>query len=233
MHALITNAGSAKRLEGKVYVITFFVSETEWALDKKMGLFKQMRDAESWLEKTAMQYGKTVRFVNGVYGLFEPFSTSIISDYNSGESHTDIAIKYLLQAGCPLENYPEWVKKNSGCDQSLVFIVANKHGRGYACPICIPGSNLPEGAILFHSTTDPLIAGNIIHEMLHLFGAEDLYAVTPEMADINAKAEKMFPKEVMHNSYVPLHELMISPLTAWLVGLSDKKEPWFDDFLLS
>ena len=56
MHAPITNAGSARVLEGKIYVITFFVSETDWPLDGKMDLFKQMRDAESWLEKEAAKY---------------------------------------------------------------------------------------------------------------------------------------------------------------------------------
>lgn len=53
MHSPITNAGSARILEGNVYVITFFVSETDWPMDQKMDLFKQVRDAESWLEKMA------------------------------------------------------------------------------------------------------------------------------------------------------------------------------------
>ena len=41
----------------------------------------------------------------------------------------------------------------------------------------------------------------------------------------------MYPKEVMHNHYFPLAELEISPLTAWLVGLSEKEESWFETFL--
>ena len=31
--------GSAKKLEGSIYVITFFVSETPWPLNEKMELF--------------------------------------------------------------------------------------------------------------------------------------------------------------------------------------------------
>lgn len=231
-HPSITNAGSARVLEGRIYVITFFVSETEWALEKKMDLFKQMRDAESWLEKTAMQYGKTVRFVNGVHGLFEPFITDIVPDYNSGNPQNGIAEKYLRQAGCPVIGYKEWVKKNSGCDQSMVYIIANKPGRGYANPLASGTSDEhPEGAILFDSPDWPLYAGNIAHEMLHLFGAVDLYAVTPEMAGIDVKMENMYPKEIMHRSHYPMEELMISPLTAWLIGLSDKQESWFEEFL--
>lgn len=232
MHTPITNAGSARVLEGRIYVITFFVSETEWPLTKKMELFKQMRDAESWLEKTAMQYGKNVRFVNGVHGLFEPFITDIVPDYNSGHPQHGIAEKYLQQAGYPVHGYKEWVKKNSGCDQSMVYIIANKPGRGYANPLSSGTSDEhPEGAILFDSPDWPLYAGNIAHEMLHLFGAVDLYAVTPDMEEIDARIEKMYPKEIMHRTHYPMEELMISPLTAWLIGLTGQQEPWFEDFL--
>ena len=72
------NKGSAKKLEGNIYVITFFVSETPWPLNEKMTLFKEVRDAESWIEWKAKGYGKTVRFVNGVHGLFEPFESFFI-----------------------------------------------------------------------------------------------------------------------------------------------------------
>lgn len=113
MHAPITNAGSARVLEGKIYVITFFVSETDWPIDKKMDLFKQMRDAESWLEWRASEYGKTVRFVNGVHGLFEPFVKDILPDYESGKPSTEIAETYLRQAGCPVDGYKEWVKRTT------------------------------------------------------------------------------------------------------------------------
>ena len=95
------------------------------------------------------------------------------------------------------------------------------------------GSDCPEGTVLYHSAGKPLETGSIIHEFLHLFGAVDLYE-TPEQTKENSdRMEKMYPKEVMHNHYFPLKELQLSPLTAWLVGLSDKEEPWFESFLLS
>ena len=225
------NRGSAKKLEGSIYVITFFVSETAWPMGEKMDLFKLVRDAESWLEWKAKGFGKTVRFVNGVHGLFQPFEIDIVPDYNSGTPQWAIAEKYLKAAGCPSdESYPEWVKKNTGCDQSLVFIIANKEGRGYANPIYWE-SNGPEGTILYHSPKTKLMAGHIIHEFLHLFGAVDLYETNVQTAENSARMEKMYPKEVMHHSYFPLKELELCPLTAWLVGLSDKEEPWFESFL--
>lgn len=225
------NKGSAKKLEGNIYVITFFVSEAPWPLNEKMTLFKEVRDAESWIEWKAKGYGKTVRFVNGVHGLFEPFETDIVPDYNSGRPQWGIAKKYLKDAGYPSDSsYHEWIKKNSGCDQSLVFVIANRLGRGYANPDHHHSSG-PEGTILYHSNYSRLMACAIIHEFLHLFGAVDLYETDVQTANNSAKMEKMYPKEVMHNPYFPLKELELSPLTAWLVGLNNIEEAWFESFL--
>jgi len=56
--------------------------------------------AESGLERMARLYGTTVRFVNGVHGLFEPFITDIIPDYNVEKGFNgNVAVKYLSQAG--------------------------------------------------------------------------------------------------------------------------------------
>jgi len=226
------NSGSAKKLEGSIYVVTFFVSETPWDENEKMDLFKKLRDAESWLEWKAKEYGKTVRFVNGVHGLFESFEVEVVPDYEAGPA-TDIAERYLTKAGLPADvGYSAWVKRNSGCDQSLIFVIANKPGRGYANPL--GGDNdWAEGTVLFHSSGRPLESSSIIHEFLHLFGAVDLYETDAQTKENSDRMEKMYPKEVMHNHYYPLKELQLSPLTAWLVGLSDKQEPWFDSFLLS
>ena len=227
-----TNVGSARRLEGKVYVITFFVTETPWEQKEKLELFKCVRDAESWLEWKSSEYGKTVCFVNGVHGLFEPFEVDIVPDYDSGNAQSDIAKRYLQKAGLPADSsYAEWVKRNSGCDQSLVFVIANKEGRGYANPLGW-SSDRPEGTVLFHSLRRPLYAGDIIHEFLHLFGAIDLYETDVQSKENAQRMESMYPKEVMHACHYPLTELMICPLTAWLVGLSDREEPWFESFLV-
>ena len=225
------NTGSAKKLEGSIYVITFFVSETPWPMNKKMALLKQVLRAESWLEKKAKKYGKDVKFVNGLHGFYEPFEAEIVPDYDSGNPQWGIAQKYLRAAGYPADaSYPRWVKEISGCDQSLIIVIANKYGRGYANAAYWETDD-PEGAILYHSNKFKIGASNIIHEILHLFGAVDLYETKEQTAENSTWIEQMYPKEVMHNPYYPLKELVICPLTAWLVGLSDKKESWYENFI--
>jgi len=120
----------------------------------------------------------------------------------------------------------------AGGDHSLIFVIANKPGRGYANQFG-GDHDWAEGAVLFHSAQRPLENRSIIHEFLHLFSAVDLYETDAQTKENSDRMEKMYPKEVMHNHYFPLKELQLSPLTAWLVGLSDKQEPWFESFLLS
>lgn len=233
MDHLTINGGSAKRLEGNIYVILFFVSETAWPEKEKMDLYNRIREAESWLKNKAKEYGKTVSFVNGTHGLYEPFEAEIVPDYDSGNASAEAVKLYLQKAGFPTgPDYRFWAKINSACEQSLTIIVANKKGRSYSIPH-FRGSEGPEGTVLFHSVDRPLIVSSIIHEMLHLFGAEDLYETDYQSKENSDRMEKMYPKEVMHNHYFPLEELQLSPLTAWLVGLTDKEEPWFADFLPS
>lgn len=130
--------GSAKRFEGRICVLTFFVPETPWPENENPDLFKNLRDAEA----------------------------------------------------CP-----DWIKHNSGCDRSTVFIVANKHGRGYA-NVHYCGTDGQEGAFLYHSKARQLESGAIIHEFLHLFGAVDLYETDRQSRENSGRIGKMFAKEV-------------------------------------
>lgn len=81
-------------------MVTFFVSETPWDENEKMDLFKKLRDAESWLEWKAKEYGRAVRFDNGVHGLFEPFEVEVVPNYEAGPA-ADLAERYLTKAGLP------------------------------------------------------------------------------------------------------------------------------------
>lgn len=224
--------GSAKALDGKIYVLTIFLTEEEWPLGDKLDVFKTIRDGETWLEQQAAAYGKTVVFVNGEAGLFKPFISSIPPDYDSGSPSVTIVKENMAKAGYPTgKDFIDWTKERAGCSQAFVFVVANAFGRGYAIPFWAEGPDWAflEGCILYHSPEYKLKPCSIAHEFLHLFGAWDLYPTDVQSQENSDRMEKMFPNEVMH-THAPLDKLEMSPLTAWLVGLTDKEESWFESF---
>lgn len=228
----MSSVGSAKVLDGRIYVLSFFVAASEWRLDEKLDVFKTIRDAENWLERQAASYGKKVTFVNGERGVFKPFVAPVPPDYDSGGPSVTFVKEYMAKAGYPSGRaFLNWAKERAGCPQAIVFVVANKYGRGYALPFFSGGPDWAflEGCVLYHSPAWRLDPCGVAHEFLHLFGAWDLYPTDVQSEENSRRMDKMYPNEVMHRN-APLDKLQLSPLTAWLVGLNGKKEPWFESF---
>lgn len=228
------NTGSAKRLSGKILVLTLFITEKDWPEQEKNILYNMVLEAESWMESLAMRYGKFAKFVNATEGLSTPYFAHIPPDADSKELKDSLVVAYLTKLGVPLDEFCDWAKENFGCSQALLFVVANDLGRGYANKSYnFHPKDCPEAAILYHSALGKMTSADVIHEFLHLFGAIDLYhdwscGISKEKAE---SFRLMYPREIMRTTSYPLDELMISPLTAWLIGLSDKKEAWFDEYL--
>ena len=232
------DTGSVKKLEGRILVLTMYVSDDIWPLEDKKQIAKAIREAEDWLEDLGMKgYGKEVRFVNSERELTEPMaSTPRASSLKTSQT----VEAYLRRLGIPAEGFRSWGKETFGCDQSLLLIAINREGRSFAAPDAARllvdftlSEDKPEGAYILYSALRTVSPSMVAHEMLHLFGAMDLYeelgsALDKEKAD---RIESMYPKEIMRTTSLPLDEVTVSPLTAWLVGLTEKKEDWFDDFL--
>jgi len=61
----------------------------------------------------------------------------------------------------------------------------------------------------------------IAHEVLHIFGAEDLYP-HPENSSFNFNAiAERYPYEIMRATYPDISKLRISPITKYLIGWQD------------
>ena len=90
-----------------------------------------------------------------------------------------------------------------------------------------------EGSMMYNSFENgqPECAASIAHELCHLFGAEDLYATFIQTEENEARARELFPDDIMLKVSYDISTLKIDRLTAWLVGLTDEKEDWYEDFL--
>ena len=64
--------GSAPALEGKIYVLICFVSETEWDENEMADYCGLIFEAEDWLVSQAKNYGKEVSFKNAYRGFSKP-----------------------------------------------------------------------------------------------------------------------------------------------------------------
>ena len=232
------NQGSVRVLEGNIYVLTCFISETGWGDEEVESFTDWILEAEDWLVEQAGDYGKDVTFENETAGLDTPLLFDhIVSGAGTGEEPVDLVSKLMPRIGYAngLE-FVEWVHDNTDCDGCMVLIVANKPGRGYAMAFQDNYSRekyFREGAMLYTSYEEgvPNCPASIAHEMCHLFGAEDLYATFLQSGENEARARELFPDDIMLRVSYNINTQKIDWLTAWLVGLTDEMEDWYLDFL--
>ena len=242
----------SKRLEGKVYVLTLYITESTFRKEDADRFNNRVLYAESFLSEQAARYGKRLEFQNGYFGITNPIRFDYIPD-NMPQWEFDILLRAYKKIGYnSIEQFHDWVRKNTDATQCVEIVVVNKDRTGQS------GVSVPYTADsddyycvvfmgeTFWSTNTHLYSRTIAHEMLHNYGAVDLYESK------NPKGPK-FPSErfrqlvntnftreggakyddVMTNLYEA--DLMIynnvGGLTAWLIGWTDRYEPWYKEFI--
>lgn len=230
------NEGSAKKLTGDCLVINIFLDDmvSSWDSAEVESTLGYIKDAATFLENEASRYGAdlALHYTDAASSVYIKTSKNIST---SGDDLLWIELlfadtTYRTLEGCArayftLEDYDNW----------CVLIHLSKSGRSYAIPC---NSNYydheiyySERAVMFYSTDTSRpyysVAANYAHELLHLFGAHDLYKdfVTGESALL---VEHFFPNEIMFNIYDDIGMQAVSPYTAYRVGWSNVIAEPFD-----
>ena len=129
------------------------------------------------------------------------------------------------------------VKTAAQCDNVQVLIFSTYRGRSYALPFT-PGrdssTRFLESAVIFdqYQNGNELKTGTIIHEMLHLYGAWDIYRAFEQSEGQRIPGDGLFLHSIMKDSHdQDLNDLRIDLITQWLIGWSDKYYTWFEYYL--
>lgn len=223
------NEGSAKRLSGNCLIVNIFVDDaaSSWNNDDIDNALRYISDAAFFLENEAALYGAELKlnFTDKNSSVYIKTSKNISP---SGDDLLWIELMfadtvYRTLEGCAssyfdLDSYDNW----------CVLIHVAKAGRSYAIPCNSDYFDheiySSERAVMFYSAdaSKPYysVAANYAHELLHLFGAQDLYedAVT---ADSVTFIKHFFPNEIMFNIHDDIGTQAVSPYTAYRVGWSD------------
>ncbi|HEY4788890.1 MAG TPA: hypothetical protein VIH57_22730 [Bacteroidales bacterium] len=230
--------GSAIELKGKIYILSVFITTPgkTWTYDEKTDLLTSQFKAQDWLKQQAKLYGADISFENGFYGLKSDIVVDEIKSIKElYEARQDWVYQVLTKIGysSPLE-FLERLKNTKDCANALVIIYANQSGRSYAVPYST-GRNKEkyffEGCTVYRKDTyyQYTCGATIAHEILHLFGAWDLYKRDKTDKERAKKADALFHNDIMIGGTCDLESLKITRLTAWLVGLWKYKEDVFEE----
>ena len=136
-------------------------------------------------------------------------------------------------------SFYNFVINNTNCNNALVLVAAKGKGRSYAIACEFNTGDLlyrelhfVEGVMLYEHYEDgnEVPSSGIAHELLHLFGAWDLYENFMQSKAIEELALHLFPNSIMLRISQNINELFIDPVTAWLIGWNKNPESWYDTF---
>lgn len=214
--------------ESKIYVHSIFLSEGEFKDGEKEHRMLLIEEAEQWIEQQAAEYGKKVEFVNGATGLEgETIHASTPKDIDCPDC-TGTDGNYYLGLANEHFNIEEllYTMKEVGCDKAALLVIVDANGRSFS-GWNGKGNEFMGTAVVYGDDGLELQSGVVAHELLHLFGADDLYAPM-QNEEVVAFLREHYANEVMFQDHASADALTISPYTAWRIGWTDEKEDWFD-----
>mgnify|MGYP000775213083 FL=1 len=214
--------GSARSLEGKNLIYSLFVDtpDAEWTDRDKKKALKNLEIAKEYIEAEAKDYHKKV---------------DLVVDFEENEDLTGSArIHFSLKDG---EDYEEaldeeiagWLEdqidyealtKEYKAKGIATIVFVNHKGSTYA--ICYDGVDNPQESLVMFAGEVPAVYA---HEILHLFGAHDLYEDAEYTEEVCEYVKKAYPDEIMYtvkdekgrlNNSEIQNEL--SPVTAYHLG---------------
>lgn len=225
--------GSAQYLEGSNLLYSLFVDTPEhtWDPEAKQQTLDLLDIAVPYIEETAREYHKETELI---------YDWQEIEDL-SGEASVDFAIaddedfmdRLNQEIGVWVEEAVDFEGLTQKYDvQGMALMVfVNNPGTSYA--IVYDGLDNPKESIIFFSGEPPAVYA---HEILHLFGAHDLYRDAEYPRKITDYIEKTYPLEIMRtviDGNGKRHEKdivnMVSPITAYHLGWIDEIEE-IDEF---
>ncbi len=203
------DVGGCRELLGNIIVTVVFVDDpsASWTPAAIEAEKQELLTEAKTLEGIAAQYGQslTCSFI---------YQTAAVSITPTITNTDTFAEKAVPSAALPSrDTLNASLKSTYACDQAPVLFCLNHGGRSFAhC------DNADEYAVLFQESPNPFI-----HEILHLFGAEDFYY--PDEA--KSLAGDLFPTSVMLSS----DSIQVDELTAYLIGWHTQPSAAAEQFL--
>lgn len=223
--------GSARQLRGLVCIEHIFVDDSTatWDLPHRLDVRDSFSKALAYLRDTADGNDVSLdwRETHSSYATSEEVSAENLDHAWTGaavlrSSSTEARLPRL--ESCPVRE----------CDQRLAILHVMKPGRSYALPSIAFRDEGVERVVMFMRRVEvsslderdvperasilvPERPAAYVHELLHIFGAEDFY----RPAAREREARRRYPAAVMLQSHRPLASLEISDYTAYYVGWSE------------
>jgi len=227
------DTGSAKVLEGVVLVYSIFLFDDQsvWTESDKSEATDKLRRSFDFITLQSRKHGKDVTFVED-YSKDLRASFRIPTDAHVDPKWTEHAIVSATHE-CG-EKLVHRLRSETKPDSVIICLHVNKPAlsynlayyervaRRYSAERMVCFSHYPDG----RKTS----AATYAHEILHLFGAGDLYFPYDADSIRKERASRLFPNDVMYRVDYDLTQLDVGLFTAYRVGWIGRLDPTLESF---
>lgn len=229
--------GSAKYLDGSTVLVSLFIEDpsSSWTDSKKEIVMSKMDLANDFLVSEGNSYGKSVNLIYNIYEhpdlAYTVSYSETIDDSNRSSYHLLEYITRYIDNTIPTQE----ILANYNVDSIAYMCFLDKSGVSYTFPYYEGDSDLYyyETCYMFLKCDGDYEPPAVYaHEMLHLFGARDLYStnqadgITKEFVQ---HIEQDYPNEIMLTTYDEnwnnVQEYVsneITDITAYYIGWLDE-----------
>jgi len=217
----VYDVGSSKKLLGDCLLFTVYVSDQEsfFTENEKISTVKMLDKSIEYINSQAVLHNQQINIIYNKDDLnIDYYYDGIIST-----DMRDFEWSYEVIDGI-INSAKEIIEKYNADNYGFVFHV-NKDGKTFSvqCNLYTEMYAPVENAIIYTKDTDsPTNAFVYAHELLHLFGALDLY-YPEENDDRFTYANQIFPDDIMIRYFYDeyLNEALIGEITSYMIGWSD------------
>ncbi len=216
-------------LIGEVYFLSLFVDtrEDSWEEDEMKYFINKLGQSQAWLQDEASYYEQEIEFINDFF--FENNQVIHLENVRMGQNPKHTVQKIMDKLN--YENFQDFLDKNyfdfkKNKLKFLLFVKSNDRSHAYNY---WSNSDL-DLAVIYCGSYYGMVTDHYVisHEILHQFGAWDLYYGESQSLEKAEKAKELYPNSIMINTWTNKLFLEVDELTAWRVGWHvDVKEEYF------
>lgn len=222
------NAGSAAMLDGPTMIHQVLVSDRQssWNEEREQEIRGRVNEAIEFLREQGLKYRQRIRIAQD-FGEPVTLDEDIPTDSQADSGWTDRAIQKSSGLSCAA--LIDRIKQEKAMDNVLLMLHLNKPGRSYNISYYqgVPRELMSERLICFSrfNDRDQTPAATYAHEVLHGFGAGDLYFPFDQDDDRYVRAKRLFPDDVMLRIDDQIGRLSVDSWTAYRIGWLNTLRP--------
>lgn len=220
--------GSAEYLDGRNLLYSLFVDtpRSTWNHEEKEATLRNLNMAALYIEETAQEYGRETELVCD-WKVNENLTGEAVVDFEIADDK-DFLDQLDEKISVWVENLVDYegLTEEYDAEGIALLVFVNNPGTSYA--IVYDGTDNPKESVVFFAKEPPAVYA---HEILHLFGAHDLYQDAEYSKEITDYLQETYPTEIMRTVTGREGEIFeetivntVSPVTAYHLGWIDEIE---------